>query len=354
MRNGNVGYIQEKLREKNIECFDWRSLFEKAHNCENIALLPSLSKKIPTFDFAVIFAEAVDTVKMRGTTEIGSMRDNVIFELGLCIMALGIERVILFSEDSIRIPEDLVGVGKIGIEQVTFNSKNKEESVLNISNLIERKSEILAKRLDRQINDIVKHINKKADFISPIFIGASVSSAEAYFMNFIVRFFESVDKGIECLDNAELGIIYPQKTEMKIIIPQTVNMLLREKINEYYVKHKYEKFLIRDAGSRGLFFYGKYLQDENLLQVVDIPTSVTASYSVVSSILSTESDDEYDKTAQDRFVTKEMDMYAYTLKKLLQPELISDRLLFIKENDKRMHITESMKNVSVVIEDISI
>lgn len=102
------------------------------------------------------------------------------------------------------------------------------------------------------------------------------------------------------------------------------------------------------------FFYGKYMRAENLLQVVDIPTSVTASYSVVSSILSTESDDEYDKTAQERFVTKEMDMYAYKFKKLLQSELISDRVAFIKEKDKRTHIMGSLKGVSVVVEDISI
>lgn len=66
------------------------------------------------------------------------------------------------------------------------------------------------------------------------------------------------------------------------------------------------------------------------------------------------SDDEYDKSAQERFVTKEMDMYAYTLKKLLQPELISDRLVFIQEKDKRTYIIESLKDVRVAVEDISI
>lgn len=211
--------------------------------------MPSLSKKFLTFDFAVIFAEAVDAVKMRGTAESDPMSGNVVFELGLCIMAPGKERVMLFFKDSTRMLEDLVGVVKIGIEQVTFNNKNKEGSVLNIGNFIEKKSKIMTKHLDKQINDIVKHINQNADFISPIFIGASVSSAEAYFMNFIVRFFENADHGIRCLNNAELGVIYPKKTEMKIIIPKTVNMLLGETINEYYVKHHYEKFLIEDAGN---------------------------------------------------------------------------------------------------------
>ena len=122
VRNGNVEYIRNKLEEKDIFCFDWRLLFNQAHNTEQIALLPSLSKKIPTFDFALIVAEGVDTVKLRGNEEQIAIRDNVIFELGLCVMALGVERVILLAEESVRIPEDLIGVGKIGIEYVTFLS----------------------------------------------------------------------------------------------------------------------------------------------------------------------------------------------------------------------------------------
>ena len=89
IRNGSVEYIKSRLCKKDIICYDWRELFIKAHDMDNIALLPSLSKKIPTFDFAIIIAEAVDTVRFRGEEQI-SMRDNVIFELGLCIMALGI------------------------------------------------------------------------------------------------------------------------------------------------------------------------------------------------------------------------------------------------------------------------
>lgn len=79
---------------------------------EQIALLPALLKKIPTFDFALIVAEGVDTVKLRGSEERSAIRDNVIFELGLCTMALGAERVILLAEENVRIPEDLIGVGK--------------------------------------------------------------------------------------------------------------------------------------------------------------------------------------------------------------------------------------------------
>lgn len=67
VRNGNVEYISKKLKERGIEYFDWRALFNCAHDAGNIALLPSLTKKIPTFDFALIFAETVDELKLRGS-----------------------------------------------------------------------------------------------------------------------------------------------------------------------------------------------------------------------------------------------------------------------------------------------
>ncbi len=99
------------------------------HDSEHIALLPSLSKKIPTFDFALIFAEGVDTVQMRGEDVHKSMRDNVLFELGLCVMALGTDRVILFAEDSIHIPDDLIGVGKLGVKHISYVSSDFDLSV---------------------------------------------------------------------------------------------------------------------------------------------------------------------------------------------------------------------------------
>ncbi len=174
VRNGNVEYIEHKLREQNIVCFDWRSLFKQAHDIEHIALLPSLSKKIPTFDFALIFAEGVDKVKLRDTEEIATMRDNVVFELGLCVMALGVERVILLAEESIRIPEDLIGIGKVGIEYVTFNSTKREEAVQEVSEIISNKADAFANKFETQLDKIINHININSDLISPVFIGAAV------------------------------------------------------------------------------------------------------------------------------------------------------------------------------------
>ena len=82
------------------------------HDSEHIALLPSLSKKIPTFDFALIFAE-----------------------------------------DSIHIPDDLIGVGKLGVKHISYVSSDFDLSVDQLSCLLTKLNN----------NKIQKHINNRAN-----------------------------------------------------------------------------------------------------------------------------------------------------------------------------------------------
>lgn len=354
VRNGNVEYIQNKLEEKDILCFDWRSLFKQAHNMEQIALLPSLSKKIPTFDFALIVAEGVDTVKLRGNEEQIAIRDNVIFELGLCVMALGVERVILLAEESVRIPEDLIGVGKIGIEYVTFRSLQNDASLNKVGEIIERKADVFSKRFTSQLDEIIEHINTNSELISPVFVGAAVSSAEAYFLNFVIRLLENTDKGFSYKNSPEDVYAFPDEFKISIYIPTSVDSLTRAAISSFFSKQGYDEFVIQEAGIRGLFFNGFFDKDNNSLLIVDIPASITASYAVVNSVLNIDSDDEYDNLAEERFVTKEMDIYAFALSKLLSREVASKRLAFIRDEDKKNRILDFLNNVSIEIIDINI
>ncbi len=351
VRNGNVEYIEQQLKEKDIICSDWRALFKQAHDTAHIALLPSLSKKIPTFDFALILAEGVDKVEIRGDEEL-AMRDNVVFELGLCVMALGVERVILLAEESVRIPEDLIGVGKVGVEYVTFSSSDKASAVQKVERIIIDKSESFSQKFNSQLNDIIEHINLNADLISPVFIGAAVSSAEAYFLNFIVRLLENVGRGFSPKNNTDICYKFPEDFEIKIIVPTTVDSLTRSEISKYYKQHDYEEFVIQDAGIRGLFFNGKFSEAENSLTVVDIPTSITASYAVVNSILNIDSDDDFDTFAEERFVTKEMDVYAFALNKLLSGKVARERLAFVTDINKKENILKMLENVKIEILNI--
>ena len=73
--------------------------------------LESLVKKIDDFDFAILSLTPDDLTHSREDIA-PSPRDNVIFELGLCIGALGRDRVFLLHERDIdlKLPSDLAGI----------------------------------------------------------------------------------------------------------------------------------------------------------------------------------------------------------------------------------------------------
>lgn len=335
-----VEYIQQRLDGNEICCLDWRELFKGANHADQIALLPILMKKIPTFDFALIFAEGVDHVKMRDNEVYTTMRDNVVFELGLCLMALGSKRVILLSEEGIRLPDDLSGIERIGLRHITYSSEKEfSQTVSQLAGLINERAAHFEQPLATQIDRVIAHITSNADSISPVFVGAAVSSAEAYFTNFIVRLLEHINDPIFRKDSKE-PLALSEEPQVYVIFPASADSMTHAAIAAYYQKLGAESFFIENAGARSLSFRGMLRNGQ--LTILDMPTSVTASYSVVHSILNINSDDAYDPTAEERFITKEMDIYAYTLKKLFSPEIAQKRLAHITDQATKDRIIQSL------------
>lgn len=72
--------------------------------------IPRLAKAATEADFAVLIATADDIVESRGIQR-AAARDNVYFELGLFIGALGLERTYLMSASpNLELPSDLQGL----------------------------------------------------------------------------------------------------------------------------------------------------------------------------------------------------------------------------------------------------
>lgn len=347
VRSGKAEYIKQRLRRDGIHCMDWRELFRHAHDAEHLALLPSLVKKIPTFDFALIFAEGVDEVKLRGDAPLYAMRDNILFELGLCVMGLGSERVILLAEEGLHIPDDLAGVGTTGIQRITFSPDDFETPVNQVEQLLTARLRQYSKQFTAQLDQVIRHINRNADTISPVFVGAAVSSAEAYFMNFIVRLLENMENGFQPADHSASPLPFPRRTQLYILFPSG-GKITPKQISDCYLSLKAESFVIPNAGPRGLFFHALYSPDREQMTILDIPTSVTASYSVIRSILNIDSDEDYDRDAEQRFTTKEMDTYRYALQKLLSPALAAQRLTFLRDDEKKAQILRRLQTVQIL------
>lgn len=76
--------------------------------------LSSLEKQIDDSDFAIAIAHADDQTESRGK-DWPSPRDNVIFELGLFMGRLGLDRAVLMEprEEKVKLPSDMAGVTTI-------------------------------------------------------------------------------------------------------------------------------------------------------------------------------------------------------------------------------------------------
>jgi len=79
-----------------------------------VGTLESLLDTTRKFDFAVLIMSGDDTIEARGSTQ-AAPRDNVVFELGLFIGALGRSRTFMFyNEDRPpKVPSDLLGITAI-------------------------------------------------------------------------------------------------------------------------------------------------------------------------------------------------------------------------------------------------
>jgi len=333
-RNGNLEKVKEFLKKAGHRCHGWRELFQGANNASAVALLPMLLKKIPTFDFAIILGDGVDLLSKFRNEEVQRriMRDNVLFETGLCTMALGADRVVLLMENDIRIPEDLhgVGVGNLGVEYLEYSNERQGD-------------------LEAKLERLLDYIGKKAGEIHPVVIGAAISTADGYFNNFILRFWENVEQGFVDAKSGNKDLIFPlhEKISMRILIPKSISHTLGGRIRKYYEEEGYRTGIIPTGEFRGVEFRYKMDEAGNLV-VCDIPSTVTASYNTVVDILQLDADDEKDADAELRFLNKELDSFVRTLRKVMVEEKVAAKERSFKRAEEKIRmIVDGVKRVSL-------
>ena len=296
--------LSEKLECNMCKCTLWTNLFTRKNNNVKYALLPTLLKKIPTFDFAIILATPDDAVyrARNGFVEnFHSMRDNVIFEIGLCVMALGTNRTIILQDENVRLFDDLIGVSGIHNDASLLSASALGVKCLVYSSVIQ---------LPNLCDNIIEYIKSESHTFSPVIIGAACSTAVAYFNMFVKRI-------ITCIQNVEQN----DKT-LKILVPLYIGHDIFSDISHYYKDCGFEKMTkVMDSG-RDISFYYK-IEDDNFL-VCDIPTSIGASYQTARDILSIDAADIADVDSETRFLMKEADMFYLTLRKLLSSDFISN------------------------------
>ncbi len=301
-KNGVLFYVRDQLNEMGYSCTYWKDLFRHAHDEDHIALLPMLIKKIPTFDYAVIICEGHDKTSMlrNGTyIEVNAMRDNVLFEIGLCSMALGLSKVILLTDGVLHLPEDLSGAnGELAVKNFVYHLEDSETPGQ------------FDATFGRIVKEIGEYIRNSENTLTPVVIGAASSLACGYVSNFVFRTLENIHREIEtedgrrtvCADNVHLHIVLPE--EYREDTPM--------KAQELKKKYKVGKVEARDRQAEF-----RYVFRGEELHIYDWPTNIVTSYDTAKMILNIDADDEVDIQAITRFTAKELSLFQKTLNSLL-------------------------------------
>lgn len=302
-QSGLVGDVISQLEQRGFRCHCWRDLFRSSNDRNAIALLPMLIKKIPTFDFALLICEGHDrTVLKRNGTEIEykTTRDNVLFEIGLCSMALGMDRVILLADEDLHLPEDLYGLNsRLALRRISLTTDSDED-------------------IRQMLDQVQAHILSNRMIYSPVVIGASASTASGYVTNFVFRCLECIFDGFTDVQTGDWIVPSPEELDMEIIIPYrftaNTSRIARERQTQM------RKGIIPGARRRTLEF--NYLRDGDRIIVRDYPTTLVTSYSTARTILNIKADDVSDPMAEQRFVAKELNLFESALHALLDRDYL--------------------------------
>lgn len=321
----------------------WDEFFNKIYGEEytltkSYALFPFLIKKIPSFDYAIIVAGDDDRMRKNGESgcEYVTARDNVIFELGLCAMALGEKRVIIVHHKDVRLIDDLRGYGEEAQHRICEGEIGFEDTVLSSSN-VQLKIFDYADSADFGViaSGISAYIRETCQSYSPVVVGAACSTALGYRDNFLMAFSKAVEKtdfsipgtamcGGEDAPWLREALSHPENVEIHVLLPsmETVERYpkLLSETRAFLGEHLYGQrgtfadCMIVDP-ARAIGFCCKPMNGR--LHVIDMPTTLLASQKTAQKILDIKADDVIEKDHLSRLLAKEIDLFRNTLTQFL-------------------------------------
>lgn len=214
----------------------------------NESFLDSLSKASVIYDFGIFIASSDDLALIRENIQVVT-RDNVIFEYGLFLGALGNNRTFLIQEDGCKLPTDLLGFTTPRFKR-SFKTTQWAVLVKDISDNIEMQ------------------FNKSEIQLLP-----STSLAIGYFNSFVSKVTKFIFDNDGCLLNKSQT--HHKEVLFKILIPNELSGDIGAKAQIYYKKGDYK---IEEIGNVKRPFPVRFYKNESngMLTIIDIPTTLNA------------------------------------------------------------------------------
>jgi len=234
------------------ECIVWENfgVFEY-----NQSAFESLLKGRLLYDFAILVATKDDLVWWRNIID-SVPRDNVIFEFGLYLGALGETRTILLQESGAKMPTDLNG---ITLPRFDIKKKNLAAKLQEVSTFI---------------SENLKHNEFR--------ILPSTALAVGYFHSFLKHATAIL---IETKDSVRIKDNNYSCKQIKVVIPDTLSDDIAEKSKVFYDKHGIEFSEIQNGKRPFKIQFAYDSSDPSHVVIVDIPLTLNTIRQCCSLLL---------------------------------------------------------------------
>ena len=200
--------------EPDYDCYIWNdNIFQL-----NESFLETLLKSASLFDFGFMVFAADDVTKIRDQ-EYETTRDNVLFEYGLFLGRVGIDRAYIIKEDNVKIPSDISGITLLSYTTHEINgAKLPDDS------------------FDTQLSKLKKKIDEKVA-LGHLGLLPSTVIAISYFENFVKLL---ADEIMRQGNNIKIGDKTYKSARIRIVIPGTLDADMKRQATIYFRKIHFE------------------------------------------------------------------------------------------------------------------
>lgn len=228
------------------DCFLWTDDIFK----NNESFMETLVKSASLFDFGFLVFSADDESIIRDK-HFETPRDNILFEYGLFLGRVGLDRAFVIAQKEARIPTDMLGITQTRYE-VSTNAKGEKVATDSLEEGL--------KKLKRQIDENVK--------LGHLGLLPSTVIAISYFEGFVKLAAEWIVENIPGLEidgkKYDKGLLY-------IKMPDTLDTDIKKSAMLFYKRQGLGETKI-DTKHRSYPIHFAAKEDNNILEIYDMPT----------------------------------------------------------------------------------
>lgn len=242
--------IAERIKRyfsPDYECFLWTDDVFK----NNESFLETLVKSASLFDFGFMVFSADDEAFVRNEN-FETPRDNILFEYGLFLGRVGLDRAFVIAENTVKIPTDMLGITQTRYE-VEENKSGEKEATDSLEIGLEK----LKKQIDENLH--LGHLG----------LLPSTVVAISYFEGFVKLAAEWIMNSIPSIELE--GKSY-EKCILYIKVPETLDTDIKKSATLFYKKQGLHETEITTGHRNYPIHFEAKDNTNNTLEIYDMPT----------------------------------------------------------------------------------